>query len=180
MRRPAVRRPTRDTPTRLVLAAAMAIAPSWPAATGAAPPPPSASPPPRLAVGDTVPALGVIGLDGAEKRISFPEKGATVLLFFMSSCPTCHRMIPEWNRAFERRPPSVQVVGVLLDREPPGFFMATSISFPVVRPASRDSVRTQYRVNHVPLTLRLGAGGQVQDLAQGQIDGIRLGELFRP
>jgi hypothetical protein len=32
----------------------------------------------------------------------------------------------------------------------------------------------------VPLTLRVGEGGRVEDLALGVTDPIRLGELFKP
>src|SRR6185503_2022647 len=83
--------------------------------------------------GDVVPAFKATGIDGKAWDFSFPKGKSTVLLFFLSSCPTCHRMLPAWNRAFERRPPGLNVVGVLLDQEPPGFFQTTPVAFPVVR-----------------------------------------------
>jgi len=140
---------------------------------------PAATPPPILASGDQVPAIDTLGLDGSRKRISF-ESGTTVLLFFMSSCPTCHKMIPRWNRAYLRRAEGLEVIGILVDREPPGFFVATPISFPVVRSPGRAILRTHYKVFQVPLTLRVAAGGRVEEVGAGLLDGIRLGEILRP
>lgn len=142
-------------------------------------PSPSASPIQLLARGETVEPFAAEGLDGTMNHISYPKGSSTVLLFFLSSCPTCHRMIPEWNRAYDRRPKGLQVVGVLMDREPPGFFMATPVSFPVVRSPGK-ALREAFKVARVPLTLRVGPGGKVADVAMGVIDPIRLGEFFRP
>jgi hypothetical protein len=157
-----------------VTLAALAAAPSGAAQA----PPAAASPPPALAVGDTVPVFDAEGVDGQRKQVSYGKEG-TVLLFFLSGCPTCHKMLPEWNRAYERRPKGLQVVGILMDREPPGFFMATPITFPVVRSPGREFTNT-FKVQKVPLTIRVGAGGKVQDVGMGQLDPIRLGQFFRP
>jgi len=139
--------------------------------------PPSAAP--LLAVGDTVPPFDGERLDGVSERVDYPKGSATVLLFFLGSCPSCHKMIPEWNLVYARRPKGLRVVGVLLDREPPGFFMATPISFPVVRSPGGDFSKT-FKLHKVPLTVRVAAGGKVQDVGVGQLDPIRLGEIFRP
>jgi hypothetical protein len=111
--------------------------------------------------------------------VSFPKGSKTVLLFFLSGCPVCHKMIPEWNRAYERRPQQLRVIGVLMDQEPPGFWSSVSIQFPVLRAPSREFLRSLH-VNRAPLTLRVVEGGKVEDLGLGMLDPIRLGELFRP
>jgi hypothetical protein len=131
------------------------------------------------AVGDVFPAFDAEGLDGAVKHVDYPKGSATILLFFLSGCPTCHKMIPEWNRAYERRAKGMQVIGVLMDREPPGFFVATPISFPVVRSPGTDFLR-RLKVSQAPLTLRVSSGGAVADVGVGLLDPIRLGEIFRP
>jgi AhpC/TSA family len=118
-------------------------------------------------------------VDGSTREIGYPKGSATVLLFFLSSCPTCHRMLPEWNRAFERRPQGLNVIGVMLDREPPGWFTVNPVGFPVVRSPGRAFLDA-HRVHRVPVTVRVGPGGRVQDVGQGILDPIRLGELFRP
>src|SRR6185503_11366261 len=110
---------------------------------------------------------------------SFPKGKSTVLLFFLSSCPTCHRMLPAWNRAFERRPPGLNVVGVLLDQEPPGFFQTTPVAFPVVRNPGKAALEP-YKIAKVPTTLRVGPGGKVEDIEISIVDAMRLGEIFRP
>ncbi len=134
---------------------------------------------PLLAVGDVVPAFEAETLDGKRSRIEYPKGSSTVLLFFLSSCPSCHRMIPEWGRAYSRKAAALRVYGVLLDQEPPGFFMATPVAFPVLRGPGAEFNRT-YKIGRVPLTLRVGQAGRVVDLAVGHVDAMRLGELFRP
>jgi Redoxin len=131
------------------------------------------------ALGDTLPPFEAQGLDGVVQSIDYPKGSPTILLFFLSGCPVCHRMIPEWNKAYERRAKGLRVIGVLMDQEPPGFFMATPISFPVVRSPGIQFLR-RLKVNRAPLTLRVAPGGVVQDVGLGALDGIRLGEIFRP
>jgi thiol-disulfide isomerase/thioredoxin len=156
----------------LVLAAGRPLA--------AAPPAPSPAPSPAaLAPGDIVAPFQASRLDGTVQSVDFPKGRNTLLLFFLSSCPVCHRMIPLWNEFYGRRPKDLEVVGVMLDREPPGFFDAMRISFPVVRSPGR-SLQEAFRIRHVPYMVRVGAGGRVEGVSEGQTDPIRLGELFRP
>ena len=129
--------------------------------------------------GDVVPAFETLGMDNKPWKMDFPKGSKTVLLFFLSSCPSCHKMIPEWNRAYERRSKNLEVVGVLMDQEPPGFWGTIAIAFPVVRAPGREFLRS-LNVNRAPLTLRVGEGGRIEDLALGVTDPIRLGELFAP
>jgi hypothetical protein len=129
--------------------------------------------------GDVIPAFETLGIDGKPVKVDFPKGSKTVLLFFLSGCPTCHKMIPEWNRAFERKAKDLKVVGVIMDQEPPGFWGTMPISFPVVRSPGRAFL-SGLHVNRAPLTLRVGAAGTVDDLALGIVDPIRLGELFAP
>ena len=144
------------------------------AASVAAAPPPAAP-----SKGDVIPAFETTGIDGKAHELSFEKGSKTVLLFFLSGCPSCHKMIPEWNRAYERRPEGLQVVGVIMDQEPLGFWSTISISFPVVRAPGRKFLR-DLNVNRAPLTLRVIEGGKIEDLALGVTDPIRLGELFKP
>jgi len=95
---------------RVVLAAALAAALVHPPAGAAQ----AANPPvaePILRIGDTVPAFHATGLDGAVKNIDYPKGTTTIVVFFLSSCPTCHRMLPIWNEAFARRPKNMAMVG---------------------------------------------------------------------
>ena len=157
---------------------------SWTAAvvlSAALVPPAAAGPPLKapLASGEMVQPFDAEGLDGVMKHVDFPKGSATVVLFFLSGCPTCHKMIPEWNRAFQRKPPGLQVIGVLMDQEPPNFFVTTPIAFPVVRSPGRDFL-LKLKVSRAPLMLRVGQGGKVEDVAMGYTDPIRVGEVFRP
>jgi hypothetical protein len=139
----------------------------------------TAAPPAAPTKGDVVPVFETLAIDGKAWKLDFPKGSKTVLLFFLSSCPSCHKMIPEWNRAYERRPKNLEVVGVLMDQEPPGFWGTIAIAFPVVRAPGREFLRS-LNVNRAPLTLRVGEGGRIEDLALGVTDPIRLGELFAP
>jgi thiol-disulfide isomerase/thioredoxin len=139
----------------------------------------TAQPPLTPSKGDVIPAFETLGIDGKPAKVDFPKGSKTVLLFFLSGCPTCHKMIPEWNRAFERKAKDLKVVGVIMDQEPPGFWGTMPIAFPVIRSPGRAFL-SGLNVNRAPLTLRVGAGGQVDDLALGIVDPIRLGQLFAP
>jgi len=156
----------------LLLAAALTVA-AVQAGAQTAPPPEAPT------KGDTMPAFETLGIDGKPFKVDFPKGSKTVVLFFLSGCPTCHKMIPEWNRAFERRAKELRVVGVIMDQEPPGFWGTMPIAFPVVRSPGREFLSSLH-VNRAPLTLRVGAGGRIDDLALGMVDPIRLGELFAP
>jgi hypothetical protein len=137
------------------------------------------APPPTPSKGDVIPAFETVAVNGKPWKVDFPRGSKTVFLFFMSSCPHCHKLIPEWNRAYERRSRDVRVVGMILDQEPPGFWGTIAIAFPVLRAPGREFLRSLH-VNRVPLTLRVGEGGRVEDLTLGVVDPIRLGELFAP
>lgn len=139
----------------------------------------AADAPPLPAVGDVLPPFEAEALDGRMVSVGYPQGSTTVLLFFLSGCPVCHRMIPEWNEAFNRKTGALRVHGILLDKEPPGFFLATPVTFPVLRGPGGAFNRT-YKLNRVPLTVRVGPGGRVLDVGVGQLDRIRLGQLFAP
>src|SRR5688572_421367 len=91
----------------LVLGAALAgalslagTASSAPADTPAAP---QAAPVPRPEPGDVIPEFDTVGVDGKSQHLAFDKGSKTVLLFFQSGCPHCHKMIPEWNRAYKSK-----------------------------------------------------------------------------
>jgi len=143
--------------------------------------PPAGGPPVSPSKGDLVPVFETLGIDGKPTKMDFPKGSKTVLLFFLSGCPTCHKMIPEWNRAYERRAKDLKIFGVIMDPDqaPPAFWSTMAISFPVLRSPGHEFLRT-VNVNRAPLTLRVGEGGKIEDLALGVVDPIRLGELFAP
>jgi thiol-disulfide isomerase/thioredoxin len=143
--------------------------------------------------GDVVPAFETLRVDGKVEKVDFPKGSRTVLLFFTSGCPHCHKMIPEWNRFYEKQPKNLRILGIILDQEPPSFWSTMAVSFPVLRSPGREFLRT-LNINRVPLTLRVGEGGKVEDLGLGEaceggqagmagstcLDPIRLGQLFAP
>jgi hypothetical protein len=144
-----------------------------------APSPSPPAPPPGPAKGEVLAPFDAQGVDGESYRVDYPKGTTTLLLFFLSGCPHCQRMLPEWGRLYQQRRDSLKVLGVIMDREPPGFFTAAQIPFQVVRAPSPEFLRS-YKISKVPATIRVAPGGKVEDLAVGPVDGIRLGELFRP
>jgi len=137
------------------------------------------TPVPTPAVGDVIEPFTTVGIDGSAQKIEFPKGSKTVLLFFLSGCPVCHKMIPEWNRAYSDRPKGLVIQGVLMDKEPPGFFIMTPIAFPVVRSPGRELL-DKIKVFRAPMMVRVGPGGKVEDAAMGQVDRMRLSQLFQP
>jgi thiol-disulfide isomerase/thioredoxin len=146
------------------------------AAAAQAPAAPPATGPSRGAV---VPAFETLGIDGKPRKVRFPKGSKTVLLFFLSGCPHCHKMMPEWNRAYDRRPKGLEVLGVIMDQEPPGFWSTMPVSFTVLRSPGREFLR-QLNITRAPLALRVSEGGRIEDVAPGETDLIRLGEIFKP
>jgi len=140
--------------------------------------PPQATPAPVLQAGDVIAPFDAQGIDGVTRHIQFPDGTNTVLIFFLSGCPHCHRMMPEWNKSFASRPPNLAVVGVLMDMEPPGFFEKMPVAFPVVRAPSIAFLHS-LKVFRAPLTLRVAPGGRVEDVAPGELEPLKLIELFR-
>lgn len=161
----------------LIAVSAALLAP----AAGAQPLAPAGAPPASPSKGDVVPVFETLGIDGKAVKVDFPRGSKTVLLFFLSGCPSCHKMIPEWNRAYERRSKGLKIVGVIMDPDqaPPAFWSTMAISFPVLRSPGHEFLRA-LNVNRAPLTLRVGEGGKIEDLGLGVVDPIRLGELFKP
>ncbi len=149
------------------------------ASASAQAPTPAPSRPPSLAVGDVVSGFDAVGVDGVSRRVDFPKGSHTVLLFFLSSCPVCHKMLPLWSEYYQRKAKDLDVVAVMLDREPPGFFSMMPIAFPVLR-SPGASLNQAFKVHHVPMTIRIGPGGKVEDVVEGLVDPIKLGEIFRP
>jgi thiol-disulfide isomerase/thioredoxin len=160
------------------IAVSMLLALGTSAAASAAAPAPAASPA-LLAPGDVVQPFEAARLDGSMQRIEYPKGKNTVILFFLSSCSVCHRMIPLWNEFYGRKAKDLQVVGVMLDREPPGFFTAMPVAFPIVR-SPGPALHQMFKLRHVPLMVRVGAGGRVDAVSEGITDQIKLGEIFRP
>ncbi len=140
------------------------------------------SAPPAPAVGDVIPAFQAVGVNGETRQFTFPKGSHTVLLFFVTSCPHCHRMFPEWNRRYNEKAKGLDVYGIMMDREqePPWFFSSVSIQFPVYRRPSTEFLE-KIKVLRAPATIRVGAGGKIEDVELGEVhDPIRLGELFTP
>jgi thiol-disulfide isomerase/thioredoxin len=131
------------------------------------------------AKGDLIPAFDAPGLAGSNVHVDFPKGSKTVLIFFLSSCPHCQRMIPKWNSLFERKPADLKVLGVVMDDPPPGFFEALHVAFPVIHSPGRAYLH-DIKVITVPVTVRVGEGGKVLDSIVGETDALRVGELFAP
>ena len=78
-----------------------------------------------------------VAVAGKVEQVDYPKGTATLLLFFLSSCPHCHQMLPRWSEAYTKRPKGVRAYGIILDQEFPGFFTAMPVTFPVLRTPSQ-------------------------------------------
>jgi thiol-disulfide isomerase/thioredoxin len=132
-----------------------------------------------LAPGSPAPDFAVQGLASAKAApLEYATGAPTVLLFFLSSCPHCKQLIPHWNKAYEKRGAGVKVVGVMLDREPPGFFQMVSIAFPVVHAVDPRGVGRSFRISQVPMTVRVDARRAIEAVEVGEVKDERLAEIF--
>jgi thiol-disulfide isomerase/thioredoxin len=160
-----------------IAAAVLACASVPGSALAQAPSPSAPAAPPSLAPGDVVTPFDAADLDGVSRHVDFPKGSHTVVLFFLSSCPVCHKMLPVWSEYYQRKPSALNVVGVMLDSPPPGFLATMPISFPVLR---APGLHRAFKVQHVPMTIRVGPGGKVEEVGEGVLDPIKLGQIFRP
>ena len=113
-------------------------------------------PGPALKAGDKVPiVIAPAASDGKVVTVDYSKSKATLLLLFLPDCPHCQKMLPEWSRAFARKPAGLNVVGLMLGDEPPGFFNVFPIPFPVVRYPGRDaqnSLATRFMPSRIGVT----------------------------
>jgi thiol-disulfide isomerase/thioredoxin len=148
-----------------------------PAPTAASPTP---TPIPPLVPGEVVAPFQARGLNDVLYTVDFPKTGpTTVLLIFLSTCPHCHKMIPVWNKALEKKPKDLKVLGMMLDEGAPGFFTAFKINFPVLRPALPTEFANLLRIKNVPMTVRIKPGGAIESIAVGDPDTAKVPDLFR-
>jgi thiol-disulfide isomerase/thioredoxin len=150
-----------------------------PAPTAASPTP---TPMPPLAAGDVIAPFQARGYANETPlyTVDFPKTGpTTVLLIFLSTCPHCHKMIPVWNKALEKKPKDLKVLGIMLDEGGPGFFQAFKIVFPVLRPALPTEFANLLKIRNVPMTIRIKPGGIVESIAVGDPDAAKVPDLFR-
>jgi len=162
----------------LLVAATLLVGAPLAAQSPPSPAPVATTEPVFLKPGEIVTPFDAEGIDGVRRHVDYPKGTVTVVFFLSAGCPHCHRMIPVWNKWVELRPPNVAMVGVLVDREPPGFFDKIPIAFPLLRSSGRELME-QYKVSRVPLTLRIATGGKVEDVGVGELDDTRLLEIFK-
>jgi peroxiredoxin len=148
-------------------------------ATAAAAAPAAPTEAPHPAAGETLSSFTGQDADGKSVTVTFPKGSKTVLVFFSSTCPICHRMIPAWNRAYDTRDKGLAMYGIAVDKPDRAFYLLTEVKFPVLTLAGREFLDAA-KVFRVPTTMRVKAGGVVEDVAQGQIDRLRLGQFFAP
>ena len=165
-----------------LLSAALLLAASSLAAQSPAPAAAPPSPVPALAVGDVVTSFQAHSYASETPlyTIDFPKDGpTTVLLIFLSTCPHCHKMIPVWNKALEKKPQNLKVLGIMLDEGSPGFFANFKILFPVLRPAMPTELGKQLKLRTVPMTIRIKPGGVVEGVAVSDADADKVPGLMR-
>lgn len=132
----------------------------------------------RLHKGDTVPAFTTVDVGGRPLQVSFPENRRTIILVFLASCSVCERQVPLWTEAFATRPPHTDVVAILVDQEPPGYWTDHPLPFTIVRTPSREFLHEQYHLHSAPSMLRVGPNGRVEDIQVGLASNARIHEIF--
>jgi len=133
--------------------------------------------PPGLPSKGTCPGLRDPGdrRQGGQGRL--PEGSKTVLLFFLSGCPSCHKMIPSGTAPTSG---AEGPEGRRGDHGPgaAGFWGTLAIGFPSCGRRDRRSCGPQRQPR--PARPAGGRGRPDRGSRAGVIDPIRLGELFKP
>ncbi|MEX0691110.1 MAG: TlpA disulfide reductase family protein [Gemmatimonadales bacterium] len=132
-----------------------------------------------VAVGDLVPPMDAITMDGRVVRVGVGDSVALQVLFvFNTSCPYCIENLPRWRAlAGQLADLDIPVVGWSHDPDSlAGPYVAEhSLQYPVVTPGPRW--RQHYKVGRVPTTLVVSASGRVRYaragvLSEGAVDSL--------
>ncbi len=124
-------------------------------------------PPPSIVAGDTFEPFIAHDLEGREIRIGDDPAGARdrLLFIFTTTCGACQENQEKWRAIHAAAGDRYAIVGVSLDpREVTRQYSETlDLPFDIVTVPDSNAFAEQYRVDLVPLTLHVDAGGEVQD-----------------
>lgn len=134
-----------------------------------------------LREGDILQPAALTGSAGEPVQVDFgASAGHTLLLVFTSTCPACAETFPIWRDLLNRPHPSVQVVGIQLDREQPGAPAAghdlSTLPFPVYGPGEPHPTFLE-KVPGVPATILVDSGGTVRKVWFGVLGNTQRADL---
>ena len=117
-----------------------------------------------VAVGDVVPPLHAMALDGARLDVADdPSQALHVVFVFNTSCPFCLQTLPTWQDLAARLGAMPGVAAVGWSHDPDSltlqYVAEHALRFPVIAPGPRW--RMAYKVGRVPTTLVVSAAGRV-------------------
>ena len=93
--------------------------------------------------------------------LSFPQDTHNLLLVFRSTCPTCERTAPAWNRLATSEEWRTTAIGL---EDPEGAVTYASVHLPEARvavPVDIDRFTRRFRIGVVPTTLVIDRGGRL-------------------
>ena len=134
----------------------------------------------ELRVGQTVPPLHGLDMDGRELTVTYDaEPRKTLFLAFSPSCGICTENWPSWARLLHSlKSSAVRVVLVDTSSQATKEYL-TKLGMhllPVVRQVDPKSM-IDYRFRQVPQTVLVGSDGRILGVWTGMLDGGRLAEV---
>jgi peroxiredoxin len=123
-----------------------------------------------LAAGSQAPEFSLAGIDGREHSLRHPGEGATMLVFFKNSCPTCMLAFPFLQRLYERvEGAPLRFWGISQDGAPETrvFGEQQGASFPLLPDGMGYPVSNAYGLTNVPTLFLVEPDGTISRTSVG-------------
>lgn len=126
---------------------------------------------PALNVGDRLPSLQLVGVDGGEETLHFGrQQPSRLLLVFNTRCPACAESVDGWNRLQQSTYGRLEMVAVSNDdgQAIAAYAQENQLRYPVF--SLRDaSYREALKVSFVPHTILVAPTGTVLGVWAGPL-----------
>jgi hypothetical protein len=137
---------------------------------------------PHLEPGDVVSAFDAEKPDGGIENIEYSDNRKTLLFVLSSTCGTCRKNLPYWNRILGEIQGDVRVFGFIVGggssyQKEQALLDSGEIRFPVFRFRDEET-RARYKATKVPQTILIGRAGKVEMCLMGLLSDEQVDELL--
>jgi peroxiredoxin len=132
-------------------------------------------------IGDRLPRIGLVQLDGATATVPDLVAGGGVVAFLTTTCPFCEASLPQWGEvAATLRDAGIPFVAISLDdpEETRAFVAEHGITWSLWTAADPSRAR-EFRVNAVPLTAIVSTNAEITQIWRGQLRGADVESILR-
>lgn len=96
----------------------------------------------HVSVGETIPAFTVTTMDGATVSTSTLLGKPSVIVFFDTTCPDCHRQLPEIEKVWRAFKGSIGAIAIAREQGPVpvrDYWHGNGLTMPVAAPGNRET-----------------------------------------